>query len=248
MKIAYLFVLAHFLMFSCADRSAQSGLAADAERKVPKPLIIGMSGFATCRTSDQHDGEWGPLGHAMFARVLDLRDQIRTTSGYEPDVMASCFTADKELITSSSPGNWELHYPEDDEYIEHLHHKMSEYTDVFVIGHSYGGWLAMKLVESWQGAPELIKTLHTIDPISKRLCFFDKPSDCLSAPKDITVAGRKHIRENSGAWINPWQQKTFFLHSSIIPQADANPLFDLNHWDLDTHDEIWDDVKSRATL
>ena len=249
MKFQSLLIILIMLTVGCGNLQRQSQLSANTEIiNNPKLLIVSMSGFATCRKSQQHEGAWGPLGHSMATRVFDLLGHIENTTGYKPDMMASCFTSEPSLITSSSSENWELKYPEDQEYIQTLHEKMAEYSHVFIVGHSYGGWLAMKLVESWQGAPEKIKSLHTIDPISKLLCFFDNPSDCINAPKDITAIGRQHIRDNSNIWVNPWQRKTFFLHSSSISQADENPLFDINHWDLDTHDEVWSNIKAKATL
>lgn len=247
MKTHYLALVCILVTASCGNRK-ESRSSLSETIATPKLLVVAMSGFGTCKASTQHQGEWGPLGHGMFNYVFDVMGHIENTTGHAPDMMASCFTKSSELITSWSTENWALHQPTDESYLASIQQKMEEYTHVYVVGHSYGGWLAMKLVEGWQGAPERIKTLHTIDPISKKLCFFDTPSDCISAPKDIDAAAREHIRDYSGVWVNPWQDRTFFLHSSIIPEADVNPRYNVLHWDIDTKREIWDDIKSKATL
>jgi pimeloyl-ACP methyl ester carboxylesterase len=207
-----------------------------------------MSGFSSCKESEMHGGRVGPLGSRMFEHVLDLQKFIQEKTGHIPDVFASCFDADRNLFTSASTSNWDLENPSDEEYIAKVQERMPEFSEVYVVGHSYGGWLSMKLIESWQGSPTLIKSLNTIDPISKKLCFFDTPADCLSAPKDISGPARQHIQDHTGLWVNSWQQKTIFLHSSSIRQADENPMFDVSHWEIDNHLAIWDSLKSRLSL
>jgi hypothetical protein len=70
----------------------------------------------------------------------------------------------------------------------------------------------------------------------------------VASPKDITALERQHIKDSTNLWVNPWQQKTMFLHSSIIPQADENPRFDISHWEIDNLSSIWSGMKSRLTF
>lgn len=242
-------ILSIFIALSgCGIKTRNNTSAQTSDSGTIKPLIISMSGFATCKASDRHEGEVGPLGSKMMPNIIDLSEFIEQRSGVEPTIMASCFTSERQLVTTSSAESWTLETPSDEDYISKLHNKMEEFTDVYVIGHSYGGWLSMKMIELWQGSPTLIKYLYTIDPISKRLCFFDNPKDCVSAPKDIGAEARQHIKDNTELWVNPWQQKTIFLHSSAIPQADENPRFDISHWEIDNVSDIWNGLKSRLTF
>lgn len=242
------FLAMSLLLASCGVKSPGHVSSVSSPAPNTKPLIIGMSGFSSCKESAQHNGEVGPLGSRMFEHVLDLQKFIQEKTGHQPEVFASCFNSDRELITSASSNNWQLETPTDENYIASLHELMAEFSEVYVVGHSYGGWLSMKLIESWQGSPTLIKSLYTIDPISKKLCFFDTPSDCISAPKDISTTARQYIKDHTGLWVNPWQQKTIFLHSSAIAQADENPLFNISHWEIDNHGAIWDRFKSGLGL
>jgi hypothetical protein len=236
------------LTASCGSRPGKSSLLSGGRAPTPKPLIIGMSGYATCLESEDVPGQYGPKGHEMFKRITAIADYIKSQFGVEPAVHASCFTTERRLIVSSSPSQYQPTSPTDDEYLESTHQLMNDYSDIFVVGHSYGGWLAMKLMESWNGNQYAVKTIYTLDPISRKLCFFDDPNECLSAPHDILDSGRRHISDNSGVWVNPWQRNTLFLHSSQIAEADLNPQYDLTHWSILTDDEIWVDIRSRISL
>lgn len=214
-----------------------------------RPLIVGMSGYSTCTESDSyHNGEQGPLGAQIFRKIERIFQHITDKLGVEPGLMASCFTNDSKLITASSLDGWKLNKPSDKEYLASVHQQIDFFTHVFVVGHSYGGWLAMKLAETYGGANDKIKTLHTIDPISKELCYFNNVSECLSAPRDFDVASRTRIRENTGVWVNAWQDTTFFLHSSAIAEADENPKYDAEHWDIDNDDSLWESLNEKVAL
>ena len=236
------------LCAACGSKQENSWLAIDGDSKKTNPLIISMTGFASCKASDRHDGNVGPLGSRMMENVFDLQKFIEDKSGSKTEVMASCFTSERQLMTSSSLNDWNLENPTDEEYLGQLRRTMLDFSDVYVIGHSYGGWLSMKLISDYHGPSDLIKSLYTIDPISKKLCFFNNPRDCVEAPKDISPMERQHIKDKTDLWVNPWQQKTLFLHSSSIPQADENPRFDISHWEIDNLDAIWNGMKSRLTL
>jgi hypothetical protein len=240
------FVFLTVFVSACGQQNTKSSL--DGSSNPKKPLIIAMAGFSTCRSDENfHNGMHGPMGGRIFRKVEELADAIQLKSGVAPVTLASCFTTESKLLASSSTEPTTVSSPTDDEYISSIHKIMEQYSDVFIIGHSYGGWLAMKLVETYNGQPNKIKSLYSIDPISKKLCFFNNPEYCISAPKDILAAGRQHINDMTNLWVNPWQKKTFFLHSSIIPQADENPQYEVEHYDLDTSESVWTDMKGRIS-
>jgi pimeloyl-ACP methyl ester carboxylesterase len=254
MKTLHCFIVAFALAAAACGKPFQKTNDANTPgellgQKPPKPLIVGMAGYSTCAQSkDYHDGQWGPLGSPMFRRIEGLAETVTEKFGVEPTILASCFTKESKIIASSSLDDWSVTQPKDEEYLNRIYEQFPLYTDVFVVGHSYGGWLAMKLAESYEGDPSLIKTLHTIDPISKKLCYFDNVSECLSAPRDILTDARQHISLYSGVWVNPWQDATFFLHSSAISEADFNPKYNLDHWDIDNNDDVWADISQRVNL
>jgi hypothetical protein len=214
-----------------------------------RPLIVGMSGYSTCTESDSyHNGNQGPLGAQLFRKIEPIFQQITDKLGIEPGLMASCFTNDSKLIAASSLDAWKLTKPTDKDYLASVHQQIDFFTHIFVVGHSYGGWLSMKLAETYNGAKDKIKTLHTIDPISKELCYFDNVSECLSAPRDLDAHARGRIRDNTEIWVNAWQDTTFFLHSSAIDEADENPKYEAEHWDIDNDDDLWETIAEKIGL
>jgi pimeloyl-ACP methyl ester carboxylesterase len=254
MKTLHCFFVAFaFAAVACGNPSQKTNEANTSDelmgQKPTKPLIVGMAGYSTCAQSKEyHDGQWGPLGSPMFRRVEGLAKTVTDKFGVEPTILASCFTSESKIIASSSLDDWSVTQPQDEEYLDRIYEQLPLYTDVFVVGHSYGGWLAMKMAESYEGDPSLIKTLHTIDPISKKLCFFDSVPECLSAPRDILSDARAHISLYTGVWVNPWQDATFFLHSSAISEADFNPKYNLDHWAIDNNEDVWKDINQRVSL
>jgi hypothetical protein len=218
------------------------------EDRLNKPLVIAMSGFSTCRSNDSyHNGKPGPLGGQMFRKVEEFSNHIREAFGVEPVVLSSCFTKGANLIVSSSENPNSVSSPSDEDYLNSLRDVMTQFSNVYVVGHSYGGWLGMKLLETYDGDHDKVEFLYSIDPISRKLCFFTNPKECVTSPKDILDPERRHINEVTKLWVNPWQLETRFLHSSIIPEADENPRLEIDHFDLDTSDIIWSDMKSRIT-
>lgn len=232
------------LLSSCgpagSNKSWLSGLLSSPQIR---PLFVGMSGYSTCTESrDYHDGEMGPLGAQLFRQIEPILAQIKDKLDVEPALMASCFTDGRELIAASSLDDWIPKNKTDEGYLDVIHEQLEHFSHVFVVGHSYGGWLAMKLASSYSGIADKIKTLHTIDPISKELCYFDNISECLSAPRDIEQPAREHIRNVTETWMNAWQDATFFLHSSPITEADENKKYESEHWDIDNDQDLWEEI------
>lgn len=81
---------------------------------------------------------------------------------------------------------------------------------------------------------ELIST--SLKSYFKKL-YSDPKDICLKKPEDING---ENVRKNVSYWINYFQNKSFFLHSSAFTSADENIfLEEKNHLSIDTDDEIW---------
>ena len=138
--------------------------------------------------------------------------------------------------------------------------KFAKGTKVILVGHSYGGWLAMhaafQLTFEYQ-----IDGLITIDPIS--------PNDC--GPGDISgnylqstlgVNGHtvgctnypskmkfyfKQILSGTKYWVNIYQTDYQVLHSSRIFEADLNVKVHFpknSYWNYEPHKEIDNDSRT----
>ena len=210
-----------------------------------RPLVISMSGNSTCKPTQT--GDEGPNGTSFFLKSMKVANELEATRGSGPFMIASCYDADAGLISSRSNDGWRNERTDEASFIRMAHEQMHSANHVFIMGHSYGGWLAMKLLEGWGGDPNLVGTIDTIDPISKVTCSFSQPAGCIIAPQDIKIPQRVHIAGVSKIWVNTWQNNTFYLHSSLITEADINKrVLDLDHYTVATDDGLWEDIKQRA--
>ncbi len=69
------------------------------------------------------------------------------------------------------------------------------------------------------------------------LLYNDPTDSCLSAPWEIDDTA---LTNQVDHWKNYYQNKSFFLHSSIYDQADENIFKDKSHLVIDTDEEIWE--------
>lgn len=219
-----------------------------------KPLLIVMGGFSTCGEHREHGKRETPLGMELRGYEAALRREIESDRGIVFDVILSCYTKLAELRFVHSFDNYKKLHTEVTygTFIDHLHQQIALHPNTFVIGHSYGGWLAMKTTASYGGPDEHIKTLYSIDPISRKTCLLENPvswGNCTIAPPDIKDDQRNMIQQVTEHWSNYWQNKTFYLHSSKIDQADVNVKVNASHTEIDNSDQVWSeqlaDIRSR---
>lgn len=117
----------------------------------------------------------------------------------------------------------------DDECFYKLVADRAKGKDVFMVGHPYGGWTAMKLAILTKKIANL-KMLVTIDPISLPHChsstfigsmFSTEPSlDCTRSPileKDKFARVDLENIASTGRWYHFWQEEYDRLHSGPIP-------------------------------
>jgi hypothetical protein len=212
--------------------------AADA----PRRLLVYLDGKDSCRRLPDAQrlaaGELGPWGVAFAASV----QRVRAQDGASPDYLISCFP----LI--GAPGFVDAYYVRPGDTVAHHEHLA---PDAFVTylrdlltkasgpthlaGHSYGGWLAMKVAA---GLPDGFKleSLLTIDPISAVNCQPLKgvdevlrtgaPTSCNEAPADLDATQRAAIAAHAKSWRNAYETANAYLHSSPIAEATENVKVD----------------------
>ncbi len=109
-----------------------------------------------------------------------------------------------------------------------------EANEVYLTGHSYGGWSAMKVAPA-VGAARRINVLMTLDPISAVTCtpatgvlqfFSTAGNSCNESPRDFGASGLRSIRAATDKWINFYQTANRSLHSSAIPEVAENEKLD----------------------
>lgn len=227
-------------LVSCGRRHEAELKGQPAER----PLIVGLGGYNTCMTGTQH-GSWeAPLGMTLHLRTENLRRTLQANYGIEVDVILSCFTRFTELRFVESTDNYaKLNTNQQiNDFIRLLHQKIDKHSKVYIMSHSYGGWLGMRTVAEYQGSRTHIKSLYSVDPISRPHCQIENPfawGGCRLSPPDIDDKARQLIGESTGRWFNFWQNQTFYLHSAEISQADNNMRLAREHTDINDADEVW---------
>lgn len=251
-KQRFLTQLLTMVLFAGCGASHQFTSTKNADQP-PRPLLVAMAGRSTCDDSGVEGAPAGPAGSKVYKKALIAAVKLEQVFGVKPSIITTCFTGNSELMESASASQWVVTTPTDDEFFADAQAQMTEATHVFVIGHSYGGWLAMKLVDAHSSLDssrdtDSVKALFTIDPISKNLCSFTSPRGCFSAPEDFDTAARGRIKDTTGIWVNPWQDTTVYLHSSAITQADRNPKFDLAHNSIPESEVIWSDFAEQFHL
>jgi len=111
-------------------------------------------------------------------------------------------------------------------------------TDVFIAGHSHGGWMAMRVAYQLAFiANTKLRQLLTIDPVSYTLCasqwfpvnaiwntfdWWSAPDDCHRAPRDLEKLNPTISKTANGQWINIYEDAMPYLTSGPIAQADKN--------------------------
>ncbi len=117
---------------------------------------------------------------------------------------------------------------------------------VFIIGHSYGGKLAMSIAETLESKDNFILGgLYTLDPISINRCNYARAvllsAGCTNAPKNPNFAERKkifnQIKSNKGFWINYYQRKLAPMSSKFSPAT--NRKLNVFHTDVDSNNNVW---------
>ncbi len=198
----------------------------------PADMVLAFfGGYASCRP--------GPLGQRSYLQLANLRRRLASERGVVTRIFLACYgridRGHAFYFSSSNLNN--VGRATTKELIAKLEHEISltKNKSVLLLGHSYGGWLAMKSVLSL-ATPIKIAGFITLDPISQVDCkphqfgtrlalqVLGEPSlpGCQRAPSDISAEDRGKIAARSPYWWNLFQTATPELHSGPILEAVHN--------------------------
>ncbi len=229
---------------------------------VPKgPMIlVATGGWNSCKEAAGSDIV-SPLGMNMyqgFKRVIAESIQYPNGMMY----FAACMTMDwRELrvYRSDQPQNLRTMSPQSFTSEIGLF-ASSGNSPVQIIGHSYGGWLAMSLAKNIPASVQ-VRQLITIDPISPITCTPESLTGAISAklgdifssrpgyntsPDDLTPQFRVDLRRRLNAWHNFYQFDALnVLHGTAIQEAENHYIkMDLartinGHINLGLDQSVW---------
>jgi hypothetical protein len=111
---------------------------------------------------------------------------------------------------------------------------------VVIIGHSYGGWRAIKLAASPFLAARMSApvTLVSVDPVSKVNCPRLREPGCRAAPSDFTPEESGYLHTKT-RWLNAYQTHGVLLNSGMLTAAHANVEVVSNHIAIQTDRTVW---------
>lgn len=202
------------------------------------PVVVVTGGYDSC--VEDGNGGVSPFGSNFTAEGVRLVNELH---GVDPGTrwLFSCFTNTSDLFVQSdedesvvaADGVWAL--------VDRVGKLSHDYTlPIFIIGHSHGGWMAMRVAEALK-KPIPAGFLATIDPISFPECNASTYADalfnpwyawsatepCRRAPGDFTAGDIQRIRANlaGSQWKHWWQDHFVPLHSGEIP---GGPDFSIN--------------------
>ena len=223
---------------------ALAGFTQSAWGTRPTAVLVGLAGRDSCQGVGPHQ-----TVHAR--RVKQLIPLLKDVGYTEVDSLYVCFDRYDYLqggirFNSSLAAN--LIYTG---YLQHVEATLDSLTrekevDVFIVGYSYGGWLAMRLVQ--RVALSHAEThLFSIDPISAKFCG---PSEvifggngCKQAPQDLSA---KSIVSKTRSWTNFFQTESDWIHSSAISGAKNYRLY-TGHTSIDDAASVWNSIRARIT-
>lgn len=236
--------VASFMLFiglvGCGfDESQQSNLNNHQEQS--DPLLVFMGGNTSCG-KDAEGRSNSPYGMSMYRPAYELMQFMHTQLGIKARFVVSCYDDSPNVSYSMSSKAKQIFRGDRHKLDDVIEREMHPDAPVFIMGHSYGGWLAMKSAIVL-GNKRSFAGVVTIDPISRVNCSYDRPIGCQESPQDIDSSSRRFINEKSDHWINLYQTKTWYLHASPYKEADKNEKISASHTAIDTHSRTWEVIR-----
>ncbi len=194
-----------------------------------KQLVIYFGGFLGCTNMFAEDAT--PIDSKID--ILQKSTNIHTTTSHhrEQILYMTCYTPDPDsirVVEGRSPTKpYKTTIAEFAKQIEALR-TSTDVATIAVIGHSYGGWSAIKFVsllsDKWN-----FSGLITIDPISRVNCapndfinhVLNSPTKgCIESPKDFDSQTLQRIAAGTKKWQNFYQTQDPVLRASSIDVAE----------------------------
>lgn len=218
----------------------------------PKTAVIAvMAGYNSCKNATRGGPRAAsiPMANAYARTLKNLQAKV-------PDLQVitlySCLNDDSppdaqaEYALSTSPNVDRLGNTRDIRAELEAIYKTHPEAAVYLVGHSYGAWMAMYLTQTFAGKPNF-KGLFTIDPIGPECGFAGVifgGTDCHRAPVGLE---NKNIKTRARVWLNFFQQDDSWLTSSKIREADENHQIRFEwgpHSSMNVQKPVWDRIQA----
>jgi pimeloyl-ACP methyl ester carboxylesterase len=247
MRVMFRFCLISLMPLTtthCGRDTHQSDLSSGYQSP---PLFIVMGGNATCEP-DKDGGEDSPFASGLFLSFKQRIYEPREASGLATEALITCYGSDAVVVNAWASNPDDVSRDDQLGFADKVLSAMQEEREIYLIGHSYGGWLSMKLASHLNEQNTKIKGLFTVDPISRKYCTFSLPTGCQQFPGDISKQAQLALKEGSELWHNYYQTQTWYLHSASAEHADKNQKFPVSHSNIDSHAPMWDEISQLSSV
>jgi len=245
-----------------------------ARKAAVTPIVFASTGHKSCQ-KDFKKRKNSPYNVSLQPEVDGVLEKIKEEfDGVEPKVIYACFeygkepfggrqvfkyTMNNDAIGTVEMGKKALFDKIDYEYIEpaidaaayRINEVINETENhvLYLVGHSWGGWLSMKL--STLLPPDInIAALVTIDPISPLDCWPNQYirlgrgyiKDCKQAPRDIGYDEQQLILDRvGGEWMHYYQRQFYFAMSGPIEALETDVRsfkLRVTRWTINHHSKL----------
>ncbi len=228
----------------------------ESQEKKP-PILVLIGGYNSCKIPFNT-----PLNIGLYEASASLRAELSEREGFL--TIIGCFlpsTSTMQYLFSSDIEH--IHKVAVDDFIAAIQQtitKISAY-DLYVIGHSYGGWVAVRAAAKFP-ATVRISEFSTLDSVSPLKCPPKKIAasyasrhpnpDCTTSPQD--QAGENILtRQRVTFWQHFYQYTSPYLHAAPISEASENLFFDYPdnpgafaaHANMDIDPRVWNSINQR---
>jgi pimeloyl-ACP methyl ester carboxylesterase len=235
------FFLVVFLA-ACGARNENSSSTLQSSDTGKRNLVLVMGGFNSC------DGNTMPYGMDMNSKGYTVLN-ILEKSVYKTEYVFSCFidATDKPSLrwyNKQGDQSRDVKAGRINQYLDYVKNTYNSHRyNVAIIGHSYGGHLAMLTAEMMLDQTRFnLGALSTIDPISTKLCGGRMVSQfCAKNPLTPLISARnrinQQIRSNGGEWNNFYQRNNYPMSQKFKPAR--NYKKNETHTSIDTVNSVW---------
>ncbi len=238
-----LVALALFAVVGCGSGNPGGSRLMDSSDSV---FLAVFGGNQSCKVDDA--GIRSPRGMDMYEPFRVLSEKLTIDHGWNVTWLLTCHDSDAAVkwVSSNAPEQMQSMT------IAQVAPKIQDLVaanapaQVYLAGHSYGGWLALKAGLALDEEVN-VEGLFTIDAISRPNCSFANPAQCTQFPSDVTPAQRLTLKERTDTWVNFYETQTSFLHSSPAAEADENLQIATTHTAIDSHVSVWNRLTARIT-
>jgi pimeloyl-ACP methyl ester carboxylesterase len=211
--------------------------------------VLGLfGGYVSC-SGDAN----APLKGTWMERYLgEVQQGLKKSGAPEAKYIISCFKLDVSRVvfmTSDKPS--EVREDSLSQLFSTFEASVNKLpgTSVSIVGHSYGGWLSLSLLDQVKTKFN-VDSLTTLDPISRSQCtppdvvnsFLGAPPfpGCTRAPADFDAAKLTDVKQRTKTWLNFYQTDSRLLHSGQLLGA-QNIKRNYSPGDHEAHSKIPED-------